>query len=363
MDVETLVQTLQDSLLQHNATTEENLENEHKLNKKSTLEKLHYLYKLYNDILYFRLEQARNENKLTEDEFNRLRKQLQKLLADKPNERNVRVALMLFEKNQRLLDNENEWSNAPVIKKAIQETFEGIPPKRDNVKDELTDMYYKVNGRAIDSLHTAYNEGTITKQKRNEEYDFFKQQLSNGQPDCILNPDDCRERIENLGAFYKLNKTRATQPWRQYVTRRRNLPQVTNLRLLIEKLNQAFFHGKHSTQATDKLSIINELFKQAVQQTSSSLDDAKREGYITEDKYNEEKKNISESFDNYECEGNINECSDKIDQLIKFYQHNQRRYRKIWRPLAKRLGFTKGGKRKKSNKQRGCHLTRKRRKN
>lgn len=363
MDGDLLVKRLKESLLKHNATTEEHLEKDHKLNEKSTSDQLPYLYNLYADILYFRLEQAKNEHKLTTEEYETIQKQINGLKEDGPKERNVSYLVMMFEKNQRLLDNESKWSSDPIIKKAIQEIFDGIPPERNIGKDELLDMYEKTNARAIDTLHRVGNQKFITKEKKGEEYRIYKQ-ISNGRPSCVVYPDDCRARIDSLAAFHKRNKTRSNKFWRPYVntrqgTRRVQPEQITlpmepetplKKNVLIEKLVNAFFDGTRPDNST-----LAELFHDAVDITRSSLYFIKFRNYITQDKYKQEIE-ILNHFDDYNCDGDRELCSDKVDQLIRFYEDNKRRYTKKLRPFINWFSRSNGGRtrqpRKKKTKSR-----------
>ena len=328
------------------------------MSDKSTSEQLYYFYKLYVDILGLGLEQAKNEKKIKMDEYELIKKQLLKLANKEPNEKNVQMVMMLFEKNQRLLDNDSPWSSTPIIKKAIQEVFEGNPPERDILKDELTDMYYKVNGRAIDTLYRIERQKFITKEKKNEEWRTYKN-ISRGEPNCLRDPHDCRTRIDSLAAFHQRNKTRSYKFWRPYLHRRREtrrvqpeqitLPMEPEASLendaLIEKLVNAFFDGTRPDDST-----LAELFHDAVDKTRSSLENAKIRRYITQDKYKQESE-ILNQFDEYNCDGDRELCSDKIDRLIRFYEHNKRRFTKKLRPFINWFSRSNGGKTRQARKK------------
>ena len=144
---------------------------------------------------------------------------------------------------------------------------------------------------------------------------------------------------------------------------------MTEKEKLIKKLVDFFFNGifpsNKDITAFDDLYIdpddpLEGIYKRAVDLYLTKIDQAYTQGYMTEDQHSKEMKSIT-LFKPDDCESASKNCNDKITTLIRLYQHNKGRYRKIWRPFAKKYGFTRGGKRPKSKrKHRGKVSTRRR---
>jgi hypothetical protein len=141
---------------------------------------------------------------------------------------------------------------------------------------------------------------------------------------------------------------------------------------LIKKLVKTIFNGtapknedikdqfKLEDVYIEEYNPLQGIYNRAVDLYLTKIHDTYTQGYMTEAQHTKEMQTMT-TFQNYDCESASELCEKKINQLIELFQHNKWRHVKIWRPLAKKYDFTRGGKHRKSTRKHGSKKSTRRR--